>query len=377
MNKTAFGIMLGVLISTGLLIGLALWPLPKGGDTLRPDLPPAPPQAPMTGDVPPAAIPLPVEPEVKPPDTGTSASPGTDQTPAPDEIKPSQTEPALPEKAVVNPNREAKRPREARRVKPAAPLAGKKGRTGTAKKAPVPVPPLPAPPSPSDLEKIRSSLNSLKSAYIGKDLQSVKQILNLSVGQEIALKNIFNSYRNLQADLGMMQPNGNGVTSFILITSLENGRGNLVIPAPKWANQSLIIQPQNNQWNQISLGGDLFTNVQGETIDLIAPVISHSMPAYNATPGEPTEIMAAITDNMKIAQAALHFRAQGDPDYESAPMSKGPDQTYSGRIPGSMIMSNSTNMEYYIEAKDEEGNISLEGRPKAPLVIAVVHPASP
>jgi hypothetical protein len=83
-------------------------------------------------------------------------------------------------------------------------------------------------------------------------------------------------------------------------------------------------------------------------------------------------ISATITDNVRVVLATLRFRAQGEHNYESIRMSEGPDHVYTAPIPASMIKAGSTSMEYYIEARDAEGNLSLEGRPSAPLVIAVV-----
>jgi hypothetical protein len=235
---------------------------------------------------------------------------------------------------------------------------------------------VPAPPSgsigPSDLQEIHSLLNRLKVAYSEKDILSIRKEIVLSMDQENLLKKIFNSYRTVQSDVEAAKIVQNQVMSAILITALENDRGNVVIPAPSWGRQSLRIAVSEGQVNKVTLDADDFQSTGKGPLDLIAPVIVHSLPAYTANPGKPTEVSATITDNVKVDVAMLRFRAQGEKNYESIRMTEGPDHAFSAPIPGSMIKGESTSMEYYIEARDPEGNLSLEGRPTAPLVIAVV-----
>lgn len=362
MKKTVIGIVFGILISAGLLIGLALWPLPDGIKTSPPDPPPVTPPAPMVSDSPAPTAPQLVQPEAKPADDATTSPPPAEPVKTP-----------LPTKAIAKPNRETKRAEEPRKAKPTAPSTGGQTSTETVKQSAAA--PVPAPPPvirQSDLDTINSLLNRLKSAYTGKDLETIKEFVVLSLDEENSLKKIFSSYNTIQADLEAVTITGNQATSAIVIISVENEKGNAVIPGPKWGTQPLTITAKNNQWNQVTLTGNLFKNTQKGPADLMAPIIIHALPTYTVKPGAPAEISAMITDNMKIAQAALHFRAQGDRDYETAPMAGGPNQIYTGRIPGSMIKANSTSIEYYIEAKDAEGNVSREGRPTAPLVIAVV-----
>jgi hypothetical protein len=377
MNRTVIGIAYGILLSALFILILALWPLPQGVHTSRLDSPAPPTQGPISAEAPPPAIPESVVTEPKAPNASSTPPSAVDQRPKPEGPEPSEATASIPGKAIVKTDSETKPAEEDRKIKPASPRPAKKPGTKTAKKLSIPASPIPAPPSPSDLEQIHSTLNTLRSAYLAQDLEAVGQVLRLSISQEIALKDIFISYKNLRADLEAIKTNANGVTSSILITSLENEAGNTVLPALHWAKQPLIIGSKNNDWDQISMDKSMFNGANETQIDLFAPLIVHSLPAYTAAPGEPTEISAVITDNIKVEQAALHFRAQGERVYDTAPMSEGPDHIYSGRIPGSMIKSKSTSMEYYIEAKDAEGNVSLQGRPNAPLVIAVVQPAAP
>lgn len=365
MKKTGIGLIFGILISAGILAALALWPIADEIRISPPDQPPIIPPAPTISDHSGSMIPQPALPQEKPADSGTLPSPA-EPAEASGENKPSG-----------EPKHETKRPEEPRKTKPVPPYAAESTSPETVKpSAETPVSNASPTIGQSDLDGINSLLNRLKSIYLGKDIETIEKLIILSADQEASLRKIFNSYKNIQADLEEMKITGDRVTSAIVIRSLENETGNAVIPGPIWGKQSLTITAINNQWNQVALTGNPFKNAQKRPADLIAPMIVHTLPTYTAKPGTPAEISATITDNSKIAQAELHFRAQGDRNYETTGMSEGPGHTYSGRIPGSMIKTNSTSMEYYIEAKDMEGNVSIEGRPTVPLVIAVVPPSS-
>ena len=381
MKKTATGILLGFFISFGLLIVLALWPLPYELQT-DPPTPPSPPlSTPMLSEIPVPEIPPEVPEEPKPSDAGTSLPPEKEieiSVEKPGDIS-IPAEPAEPPKSSISPIKqkpEGKPKKEIGKAKPAAPKTEDKKRIETVKPALAPEVPPPPAISRTELDALQSLLERLRSAYVGEDLSTIKQLLILSSQQESLLKKIFNSYANLQADLEAMKQGGDRVTSAIRILSLKNENGNAVIPGPGWGRQLLTVTPKDNRWNQVALANAVFKNGQKAPMDFIAPVINHTLPAYTAKPGEPAEITAAITDNIKVILATLRFRAQGERNYEATQMIEGANHAFSGRIPGSMIKTGSTSMEYYIEARDAEGNISLEGRPTAPLVIAVVPPAS-
>jgi len=349
------GITSGIVLSAGLLIFLALWPPSNETVTVVPPVTPSvsPPLA--TTESPPPAVPPPPLPKTEAAEGETGGLRSTESNPTAVNQPPSQrgTE--------KNPGRS--KPVGSEKIvksKPeASPNAGP-----------------PAQPSktirPSDLTELHSLLNRLKSAYTEKDISAIKKDIMLSEDQEELLKIIFNSYATVQSDVEAVKVIQNRVTSAILITSLENEKGNVVLPAPSWGRQSLRVESSDNHVNQVTLDAGDFKSSQAGPLDLIAPVIVHSLPEYTAKPGEPTMISATITDNVKVVLATLRFRAQGEHNYESIRMSEGPDHVFAAPIPASMIKVGSTSMEYYIEARDAEGNLSLEGRPSAPLVIAVV-----
>lgn len=356
------GITSGIVIAVGLLIFLALWPLPNETATVVPPEPPpvSPPLGTTESPSSPEPVPTPPTSETAEGGTGgirsTESAPTAGNPPASrgatdkdlDTSKPTGSEKSsIPEKKTVK----SKPPIRRSKVTPT---------------------PLPQTIDPSDLTEIHSLLNRLKTAYSEKDLSTIKQEVTLLEHQELLLKMIFNSYKTVQSDIEAVKVIQNRVTSAILITSLENELGNVVLPAPSWGRQSLRVETTENHVNQVILDEGDFKSSQGGPVDLLAPVIIHSLPEYTAKPGEPTLISAMITDNVKVVLATLRFRAQGEHNYESIRMSEAPDHVFTAPIPASMIKAGSTSMEYYIEARDAEGNLSLEGRPSAPLVIAVV-----
>jgi hypothetical protein len=374
-KKLLLGLLTGTAISAALLILMALWPLSQGPNAPLPALSPVPATGP---DLPNASTPMFPESapsEMNPADSGRLA-PSSDNPLPPGKETPSVlNKPSVPANRASRPNKEMK---EAEKPPEKIPEVPRSGATEEAKS----LPPVPdqkrtevASITPSDMDRVHSLLHRVKSDFERKDLAALKKNMKLSIDQESSLNIIFNAYNNIRTEMESTQPIANGVSSALIIISMENDRGNLVFPGPRWSKQPLTIPSDSHRWSQVLLVGTTFTHPPA-VADLIAPTIFHTLPAYTASPGNPTQISAKIIDNSKILEATLHFRAQGDREYETAPMSEGEDHAFTGRIPGSMIKGSSTSMEYYIKAKDAEGNVSMEGRPNSPLIIAVVPPSA-
>ena len=360
------GITSGIGLSVGRLIFLALWPLPNETVTVAPPETPSVSPPLVTTVSPPSKVPPPNPTQTESAEGGTGGLRSTESNPTMGTPPGSRVE--------TEKNRSSSKPIGSEKTsssdkKIVKPKPGASRSTGA--------PPQPSKTiGPADLTEIHSLLNRLKNAYSEKDIAAIKKEIILSEDQEVLLKTIFNSYTSVQSDIEAVKIIQDRVTSAILITSLENEKGNVVLPPPSWGRQSLRVETSENHVNQVTLDAGDFKSSQSGAVDLMAPVIVHSLPDYTAKPGEPTVISATITDNVKVVLATLRFRAQGEHNYESIRMSEGSDHVFSAPIPASMVKTGSTSMEYYIEARDAEGNLSLEGRPSAPLVIAVV-PTSP
>jgi hypothetical protein len=83
------------------------------------------------------------------------------------------------------------------------------------------------------------------------------------------------------------------------------------------------------------------------------PVITHT-PVTQATEGTKVLIQAAITDDSAVKEATLFYRNQGGVSWSSI-KSQGPGPQFSWTIPASTVVKGS--LEYYIQAKDDGGNI--------------------
>jgi hypothetical protein len=374
-KKLLLGLLTGTAISAALLILMALWPLSQEPNAPLPALSPVPATGPDLPNASAPMIPEPEPPEMNSPDSGGPAPPSVNAVPPGKEASSVPKTPSAPGNGTSRPNRETK---AAEKPSKKIPEASRPGATEEIKSIPL-VPEQKqtevASITPSDMDRVHSLLHRVKSDFERKDLAALKKIMKLSMDQESSLNIIFNAYNNIQTEMESTQPIENGVSSALIIISLENDHGNLVFPGPRWSKQPLTIPSDGHRWNQVMLVGTTFTHPPA-VADLIAPTIFHTLPAYTASPGNPTQISAKIIDNSKILEATLLFRAQGDREYQAAPMSEGEDHAFTGRIPGSMIKGSSTSMEYYIKAKDAEGNVSLEGRPNSPLIIAVVPPSA-
>lgn len=352
----------------GLLTILALWP-PSNAEKVVEVLPELPPvSSPLKAQESPLSVSPPSnESEQETGEKGIGISSSSESNPP----KPPQADSgAVPEKGGG----------VTKQIGPGKSPTSKKTRPSISESEPPPstvaIPPSPNTSGSLKMEEIRLLMNRLKTAYSKKDLYAIKKDLVLSDDQELLLKEIFNSYKTIQSDIEPAKVMPDRITGAILITSLENETGNVVIPSPRWGRQILRIESSDHPRERVKLDPNDFKGSRSGPVDVIAPAIFHSLPQYTATPGKPTMVSAMITDNVQVASATLRFRAQGAHNFESIRMVEGPPRIYTAPIPASMIKADSTSMEYYIEARDTEGNLSLEGRPSVPLVIAVVPPRS-
>ncbi|MDC4206294.1 MAG: hypothetical protein MPW13_18295 [Candidatus Manganitrophus sp.] len=108
--------------------------------------------------------------------------------------------------------------------------------------------------------------------------------------------------------------------------------------------------------------------------DLTAPVIQHDPPTHEFRSGESANIQATITDNTELKEVTLFYRTMGKEEYSSINMERLQPGTYAVSIPKDDIAE--PGVEYYIQAADQAGNISLRGFSFSPLTL-VVAPALP
>ncbi|MEH7076666.1 S8 family serine peptidase [Neobacillus drentensis] len=84
-------------------------------------------------------------------------------------------------------------------------------------------------------------------------------------------------------------------------------------------------------------------------IDTIAPVITHT-PIQQAKVGQPVQIFADVTDNVKVSKVTLFYKAAKDTTYKQKEMVTTTNNRYSTTIDGTSVVS--PWIDYYIEATD-------------------------
>lgn len=106
--------------------------------------------------------------------------------------------------------------------------------------------------------------------------------------------------------------------------------------------------------------------------DTKPPVITH-VRVTKAPRGKSLMVRARFEDDSEIFAPSLYVREKGATDFETLPMRR-VDNGYEAAIPAEKM---GKDLEYFIEAFDEEGNgPAREGSPEAPLSIAVFDPGA-
>lgn len=101
--------------------------------------------------------------------------------------------------------------------------------------------------------------------------------------------------------------------------------------------------------------------------DMTAPEISHIPITQQVKPGSTQEISAAVTDDTAVKSVTLFYREIGAKQYERKTMQRALDSS-DYKV---TIAVPSSDMEYYIQAEDTQGNSVLNGYSFSPLTIHV------
>jgi alpha-tubulin suppressor-like RCC1 family protein/subtilisin family serine protease len=93
-----------------------------------------------------------------------------------------------------------------------------------------------------------------------------------------------------------------------------------------------------------------FSNIASAApVDTIIPTISHT-PVLKANVGQPVQIFADVTDNVKVQKVTLFYKNTNETTYKQKEMVKTTNNRYSVTIEGALILPPS--IDYYIEATD-------------------------
>lgn len=104
--------------------------------------------------------------------------------------------------------------------------------------------------------------------------------------------------------------------------------------------------------------------VFAQSVDEESPVIIHNA-IDTGKRGEVQEFVAEVTDNVGVAKVILHYRFRGASDYTSVEMEKQSEKRYVMSV--DTTRESTSLIEYYLEAVDESGQISLRGFSFEPL----------
>lgn len=109
-------------------------------------------------------------------------------------------------------------------------------------------------------------------------------------------------------------------------------------------------------------------NPRRDGSDVKPPRITHVRQTH-APLGAPIAIRARIDDESEIFAPSVYVRPRGKEEFDTIPMRRVEDG-YEALIPAEQVVSD---LEYFIEAFDEEGNgPAREGSPERPIRIAVL-----
>jgi len=102
--------------------------------------------------------------------------------------------------------------------------------------------------------------------------------------------------------------------------------------------------------------------------DLIAPAIEHTPIEKDIYVGQPINIKATVTDNVGVKDVTLFYRDANAVEFKRLKMNRDLDSfIYTAQL----ITTDSSGLEYYIQATDQGGNTVLFGYSFSPLTIAV------
>lgn len=108
-----------------------------------------------------------------------------------------------------------------------------------------------------------------------------------------------------------------------------------------------------------------------QAADFSAPVIRLSLDRGAPKDGEPLAVAATVTDDQQVQQVLLRYRVSGSQSkFSSVAMKKrGSAQIYTATVPVESLKA--PGIEYFVEARDEVGNVSQEPFPTHPRVVMI------
>lgn len=338
--------------------------------------------APALAQTAPQAVP---PPPASPPPAAPDASPASDAKPAADaktaaDAKPGAGTPPSRSPASTRKNKKAKKTKAARKK-------GKKGKKAKQGAAPAPAAPAAsagtAPRAPADEEFATGPQEDESPAIVHTPLGTAQRGKPLTVAARVTdASGVFQALVHLRK-------HGPGDYIPLKMAAAKAKRGDYAVDIPEKlvsVDLDYFIEAYDNAGNRATVGTPDRPMVikvvdekrQGLVITGgprgLAPSITHS-PVARAARGQPIEIAARLVGDNGISAPAVLFRRVGEKEYRSLPMGDLGDGTYTATLPAAVV---SSDLEYYLEAFDKEGNgPSRSGGPTAPYRVTVSDAGAP
>lgn len=155
---------------------------------------------------------------------------------------------------------EKKTPKMAVAAKPPpSPVPAPRPESEAAKPAPQPpaasqpaaAPSAPAPLSRPDIEVVSGLLAKLKAAYESKDLQTLKEISQMTEKRAQFLKQLFQEYSKIKVSIAKFSLTGDSAQAVISITKLVGPNGEPISPSEEWKQAQVSLRKEEGSWGKI------------------------------------------------------------------------------------------------------------------------------
>jgi len=146
------------------------------------------------------------------------------------------------------------------------------------------------------------------------------------------------------------------------------------INVQKTGSQGKVLQVNDMDTLRVSYQDALGHNVWATAAVLLRvdddlPATIHHDLISNATDAQDLPVVAVVTDDIRVQKVELYYRVAGDGAFVSSPMQNTFRDAYTAVIPDSVVTPMA--VEYYIVARDSEGNLTFRGTPEEPQFVVV------
>ena len=167
----------------------------------------------------------------------------------------------------------------------------------------------------------------------------------------------YNLYRSATGKTGSFQKLNSAVLTGISYTDTD------VEPGKTYYYYFTVVNTEGKEESAAS------NTASAAPVDDIMPSLRHT-PVTSARAGKQIAISATATDNIAVTSVTLHYRKTGETTYRATDMvATNVNNGYSAVIPADCVTA--AGVEYYLTAKDDDGNTAYSGTAQQPNHVAV------